>query len=167
MAILWCRLRTHTWIVAAIAAFFVLTFSGGAVMRGLRSGPVAFNRTCDAPANVCRLEKLLAQTGVHYGYATYWKGNVTTLVSEGRVKTCGVLLKPRLTPFRWLTTEDCFDRPPDDRYFFAFDRSEIANAGRESLVADAGAPDEVVTGNEFEIWIYTTAKAKLDWLERR
>ena len=166
MAILWCRWRAHTWRIAAIAAFFALMFCGGALMRVTRFGSVAFHRPCDAPANVCRLESVLANTGVHRGFATYWKGNVTTLVSEGRIETCGVMLKPQLAPFRWLTPKDCFDPPPDDRYFLALDRTEIASAGREFLVAQAGTPDQVVTANEYEIWIYTTANANLDWLRR-
>ena len=166
MAILWCRFRTYTWSIAAIAAFFVLTFCGAAVMRVSRFGSLAFDRPCDAPENLCRLENTLAETGVRRGFETYWKGNVTTLVSEGRIRTCGVVLKPQLTPMRWLTPKDCFDPPRDDRYFLAFDHAEIANAGREFLIAQAGTPAEVVTANEYEIWIYTTANANLNWLRR-
>jgi hypothetical protein len=167
MAILWCRWRTRTWTIAAVAASFVLIFCGAAVMRLSHSVPIAIDRTCEAPASVCQLKDALASTGIARGYATYWKGNVTTLASGGQVKVCGVLLKPRLAPLRWLTPTDCFDPPTGSRYFLALDRTELAVAGRAFLISEAGAPDQVLTSGAYEIWIYTTMHAKLDWLQRR
>ena len=108
---------------------------------------------------------MLAKTGLRRGFATYWKGNLTTVISEGRIETCGVSLKPQLAPFRWLVSKDCFD-PPADRYFLALTRPEIAAVGRPLLISEAGAPEQIVTADEYEIWIYSAASAKLDWLRR-
>lgn len=166
MAILWCRFSSSAYGIAAIAALFVLTFCGGAVELVSRNGPVAFGRDCDAPANICRLAKVLAQMDIRQGYATYWKSNVTTVALKGRNRTCGISPAPNLAPFRWLISKDCFDPPTDDRYFLAFDRAEIADFGREHLISEAGTPEQVVKGDEFEVWIYVTAKANLDWLRR-
>jgi hypothetical protein len=166
MGVLWCRFRAHIWALSAVAALFVLMFCGSAVMFLSSSGPIALDRPCDGPANVCELESVLATTGVRRGFATYWKGNATTLLSSGRIKVCGVLLRPRLVPFRWLTPKDCFDTPAEARFFFALDRTEIATAGRDLLVAEVGKPDEIVTRGAYEVWIYTTANAKLGWLSR-
>jgi hypothetical protein len=164
MAIVWCRLRANTWAITSVAAIFVLVFCGSAVILVSRSGPLTSNRPCEAPANVCQLTHVLATTDIRQGYATYWKANATTLVSAGRSRVCGVLLKPRVVPFRWLTPRDCFDPPTEPRYFLALDRAEIAAAGRDFLVSQEGTPDEIVKGGAYEIWIYTTANAKLDWL---
>ena len=165
MAILWCRFRSNSRSIAAIAGIFVLMFCGAAVMRVSRLGSIAFDRPCDAPANACRLESVLAKTGLRRGFATYWKGNLTTVISEGRIETCGVSLKPQLAPFRWLVSKDCFD-PPADRYFLALTQPEIAAVGRPLLISEAGAPEQIVTADEYEIWIYSAASAKLDWLRR-
>jgi hypothetical protein len=164
MAILWCRFSASSYGIAAIAALFVLIFCGGAVM--LVSRHAAPTVSCDAPGDICRLQDLVSKTGVRHGYATYWNGNVTTVATHGEITACGVVLTPRLTPFRWLVSKDCFDMPQDDRYFLALDRAEIAKAGRDYLVSEAGTPDSIVSDAKYEIWIYATATAKLDWLRR-
>ncbi|HEX5121808.1 MAG TPA: hypothetical protein VFV97_01080 [Rhodanobacteraceae bacterium] len=164
MTILWCRLGAKTYGTAAIAALFVLAFCGGAVLLVSRDASIA--SPCDAPTNICRLESLIATTGVHHGYATYWNANVTTVASNGEIAACGVVLAPKLVPFRWLVSKACFDTSHDDRYFLALDRAEIAKAGREHLVSEAGTPDRVVTDTEYEVWIYETATARADWLQR-
>jgi len=165
MAVLWIRLRTRAFAITAIAAIFMFAFCGGAVML-VPGSPLAFERVCDAPGNVCRLSNLLSKAGLRRGYATYWKGNVTTVASGGTTQICGITLTPHLAPFRWLVSKDCFDHPSEDRYFIAFDRAEIARAGRDYLVGEAGRPDQVLTDPEHEVWIYTTAAANLDWLRR-
>jgi hypothetical protein len=164
MAILWCRFGAGTYRIVAIAAVFVLAFCGGAVV--LVSLDASAASSCDAPAKVCRLEGLVATTGVRHGYATYWNANVTTVASNGEITACGVVLAPKLVPFRWLVSTACFDVSHDDRYFLALDRAEIAKVGREHLVSEAGTPDRVVTDAEHEVWIYETATAKADWLQR-
>ena len=165
MAIVWCRLRTRAYAMTAIAALFAAAFGGGSVVALSRpSGPVA--PVCDASGNICRLEDLLAKTGIRSGYTTYWNGNVTTVVSHGAVTACGVLLSPRLAPFRWLVSRRCFDPPTDQRFFLALDRSEIAQVGRAFLVGEAGTPEQIVSDGQFEIWIYETATANLEWLKR-
>lgn len=166
MAILWCRVRASACGILAIAALFMLAFCGGAVVL-LSRGTLAFERGCDAPENICRLEAALAKTGVHKGYATYWKSNVITVASHGAIETCGLALtQKQIMPFRWLVSRRCFDAPSEESYFIAFDQAEITKAGRAFLSAQAGTPDQVVVESEYEIWIYATAKANLDWLRR-
>jgi hypothetical protein len=164
MAILWCRLGTSTYGITAIAALFVLAFCGGAAVLVSSQGPIAFDRDCDAPTGICRLVSELAKTGVNHGYATYWKSNVTTVASKGAITACGVVLAPHLAPFRWLVSKDCFDPSIGDRYFLALTQPEIASVGRAFLIAEAGAPDQIVTADEYEIWIYGSTTAKSDWL---
>jgi hypothetical protein len=166
MAILWCRFRTRIYSIAAIAALFVVAFCGSAAMLISRQGPVAFGRDCEAPSEICRLAGALAKIGVGRGYATYWNGNATTLASGGAIRVCGVILTPQIAPFRWLVSKDCFAPPSDDRYFLALDQSEIEKFGREFLIAQAGTPENMVTDGQYEVWIYATAKANLDWLRR-
>ncbi len=166
MAILRCRFSANTYAIATIAALFVLAFCGGAAIVISSQGPIAFDRDCDAPSSVCRLASGLVKNGVSHGYTTYWKGNVTTVASKGAITACGVVLAPHLAPFRWLVSKDCFDPPPSDHYFLALTQTEIASVGRPFLVSEAGAPDQVVAADEYEIWIYTTANSKTDWLRR-
>jgi hypothetical protein len=166
MAVAWCRLRTNAYGIAAVAVLFTAAFCGGAVALVGGAARVVVERDCDAPTNLCRLANVLATTGIHQGYSTYWKGNATTLLSHGTIRTCGVWLSPRLAPFRWLVSKECFDQPTEDRFFLAFDRAEIAKVSREFLIGEAGKPDQIVTGDEYEIWIYATANANLEWLRR-
>jgi hypothetical protein len=164
MAIAWSRLGARPYLIATIAALFVLAFGGASARLVSSQGPIAFDRACDAPATICRLASGLAKNGVSRGYATYWKGNVTTVASKGAITACGVVLAPRLAPFRWLVSSDCFDPPAGDRYFLALTQAEIASAGRERLISEAGMPEQVATADEYEIWIYRTANARTDWL---
>jgi hypothetical protein len=165
MGILWCRLNRNTFGIIAVASLFACAFCGGAVVLVARALP-SMQADCDARSNICSLEAALAKTGIRQGYATYWNGNSTTLVSHGEIRTCGVVLNPQLGPFRWLVSKDCFDTPSEDRFFLALERGEIGMASRERLVREAGAPDEIVRVADYEIWIYTTAKANLAWLRR-
>jgi hypothetical protein len=147
-------------------ALFALTFCGGSVLTAMKLGSGPSSPDCDAPANICQLRTELLQRGLRIGYATYWNANVTTLTSQGKVTVCGVTLVPRITPFRWLVSKDCFDPPKDDRYFIAMTRAEAAQIDRDALIAETGPPDEVARGAAYEIWIYRTEQSRLSWLSR-
>jgi hypothetical protein len=126
----------------------------------------AFSSECGAAAHICQLQTTLLRNSLHAGYASYWNANATTLSSSKQVRVCGILLRPRLVPFRWLVSKDCFDPPQEERYFIVLAREERQQVDRASLVADAGAPESVITEGDYEIWVYKTADANLSWLSR-
>lgn len=166
MAIVWCRLRASAYGIA-LAVLFVAAFCGGGMLLvAPRAGTLAFDRDCDAPAAICRLKTALEKTGIHHGYATYWRANVTTVASRGAITLCAVRLSPRLEPVRWLVSKACFDTPAEESFFLALEQGEIAKVGRDVLIREAGTPDRILTDAGYEIWIYATARANLDWLKR-
>jgi hypothetical protein len=165
MASFWCRFAVNEKATTAIAAIFILTFCGGGVMY-VRLVNAASSTECGGPAPVCKLQTTLLRNGLHAGYASYWNANITTLTSSKQVRVCGILLRPRLAPFRWLVSKDCFDPPQEERYFIALAREERQQVDRASLVADAGAPESVIAEGDYEIWVYRTAAANLSWLSR-
>ncbi len=163
MASLWQRFAaTRGKWVAAIAAVFVLAFCGGGVAYAWST--VSLPHECESQPSFCKLQSALRRNGLHMGYASYWNANVTTLASSNEVRVCGVVLRPRLAPFRWLVSKDCFDPPRDERYFIVLARGERQEVERAALRADAGTPDSVVNDGDYELWIYKTAGANLAWL---
>jgi hypothetical protein len=167
MTVLWYKLGARSKRLRAVSALFVLAFCGGAALLPvtLRSGPPSTN--CDAPAGICDLQSTLLQHDLHMGYATYWNANVTTLASRGEIVVCGILLRPRVAPMRWLVSKDCFDAPQrTDRYFIAFTRAEVAKLDRHALIADTGNPDATASAGDYEIWIYEAANHSTEWLRR-
>jgi hypothetical protein len=77
-----------------------------------------------------------------------------------------VNFKRGISPFRWLVSKDCFDAPHDDRFFVALAQSERSPATRAAVIADVGAPDDIVSDGAFDILIFATASHSTAWLAR-
>jgi hypothetical protein len=166
MTVLWRACGAERPRVIMVAAPFVLAFAGGGAIVATRLGWRHALPECDGPARICELQSTLLQKGLHKGYATYWNANVTTLASGGAVKVCGVDFKRGISPFRWLVSKDCFDAPHDDRFFVALAQSESSPATRAAVIADVGAPDDIVSDGAFDILIFATAPHSTAWLAR-
>ena len=168
MAWLWRRWGASSRRLIAVTALFVLAFGGGGALLAtkLASASGSAPSDCGASVSICRLQASLLEHGLHKGYATYWNAGVTTLASRARVTVCGIVLKPRIAPFRWLVSKDCFDPPREDRYFIALSANDREGLDRNALIAETGPPDEIVKDGAFEILIYETMRSRLAWLSR-
>lgn len=168
MAWLWRRWGASSRRLIAVTALFVFAFGGGGALLAtkLASASGSAPSDCGASVSICRLQASLLEHGLHKGYATYWNAGVTTLASRARVTVCGIVLKPRIAPFRWLVSKDCFDPPREDRYFIALSANDREGLDRNALIAETGPPDEIVKDGAFEILIYETMRSRLAWLSR-
>lgn len=158
-------LGRHRALAVTVMVLFVFAFCGGAALLEATPSIDRAVEACDGPVGICDLQETLQQHGLHKGYATYWHANVTTLVSRGAVVVCGLILEPRLLPFRWLVSKDCFVPPQqDDRYFIALARSQTSSVERQRIIIDAGVPNAIARAADYEIWIYEGGDHHLEWL---
>lgn len=162
--------RLHAAALRGLAYLlaFAVAFCGGGALAAYRFTAVA-PTSCIGPANICRLLVTLQHEQLSRGFATYWNANVTTLAAGSKITVCGASWQPRLSPFRWLVSKDCFDPARyTARYFYAFTKAEAQVLDRAAFEADAGSPIDVLKTAEYDIWVYQSGvgNSNLDWLRR-
>ncbi len=102
-----------------------------------------------------KLANALEMNGLDYGYATFWRANSITVVSDSRVECRGVDVNDNgINPSRYQSLNKWFkDQPDQEKYFLLLTMDEkLMLEKSESYVLDM--PHEEILAEGYAIWVF-------------
>ena len=102
-----------------------------------------------------KLANALEMNGLDYGYATFWRANSITVVSDSRVECRGVQIDDNgIVPGRYQNLNAWFkDQPDQEKYFLLLTVDEkLMLENSESYVLDM--PHEEILAEGYVIWVF-------------
>ena len=140
--------RLISWVYGLIACcFLVITLP---IMDGISTYPAQMQ-------NMRGLTDYLQENDLRYGYASFWHAGKHTVLSDGKVQINGVVLgDSAVTPYLWLSCEDCYD--PDTYYgetFLMLTEDEWQQFMTDGLSASVyGKPERELQYDGYHILVF-------------
>lgn len=103
-----------------------------------------------------RLAKMLADEGLHWGYATWWNAGATTVLSGGGSRVNPIVLdNGRLSPYPVMRQSKWYSPSAwNGETFLALSHGEASIPHLETIEAVLGKPSRMVNGTEYLILVY-------------
>lgn len=99
------------------------------ICMALATGKVVLSfATTDKNADRRQVAQELKNSGIKFGYATYWNANILTELTDGQVEVANVGDAENLEFFRWSSPRKYYDIPYDGPVFLLLTQEEYANA---------------------------------------
>ncbi len=155
----WRRIALAWLVLAPLTAVFSLLRIVGSYSLQNDSGQWANRGAHQELANELRAR------GLTHGFSTYWNANLVTLLSNGETLDCSVYFDSDLRPYKWNTRTTCFDRPALPTRFYVASAPDEAEARTRATAKLPPPIERFNAGNYFDVAVYETARAPLDWLD--
>jgi hypothetical protein len=152
-AALWRRFATVWLVMVALAAV--------AAIPSLRPPP-AKAYVHPSSGDLKKVRNVIAKRKLTRGFSNLINANMLNLLTRGRSTTCPVYFLRTLVPQRWLADTNCYvPSSIQNRFYVVTDRVDTDLA---AVDATFPAPVERIrAGSAYDVSIYETPKAELDW----
>ena len=107
----------------------------------------------------------LEEQNLHFGYATYWNGNILQELSDGQVETANIKDPESFAFFKWSSQVRYYDPSYASGRVFVLLTTQEAQKYRDCAVLQAG--QKAYEDSAFTVYVYASNEELLNYVEKQ